>query len=232
MIFLKGHIVYDALVVVNGEIPPPKLWQGIHYRTLICTDGAANTLREFSIIPDIIIGDMDSIAVSTQYAMAQDKQKDFPESKIHFIDDQNSTDFEKALFFAKKNTLKHIICIGALGKSADHSVHNLSMLPRYRENIDIMLLHTFDESKQWIFALSENTCITTELGNIVSFFPFPEAKLTTQGLQWDVDQNVITQLGNHAMRNLTIKEKITVHCQGNCLCFLTSDNPPIIENAI
>ncbi len=222
--------MYDALIVVNGEIPPPELWQGIHYRTLICTDGAANTLRDFSITPDIIIGDMDSIAVSTQFATVESTQMHFPESKIHFIEDQCSTDFEKALFFAKQNNFKRIICLGALGKSADHSIHNLSMLPRYNKEMEITLMHSYGISRQWVFCLHENTCITTQIGDIISFFPFQEAILTSQGLKWEMNQNVITQLGNHAMRNLTTKKKVTVKCEGNCLCFLTCDNPPIIEN--
>ncbi len=222
--------MYDALIVVNGEIPRPELWQGIHYRTLICTDGAAITLRDFSITPDIIIGDMDSIAVGTQFATPEDTQMHFPESKVHFIEDQNSTDFEKALFFAEQNNFKSIICLGALGKSADHSIHNLSMLHRFDKKMEIVLMHSFDESRQWVFSLHENTCITTEIGGIISFFPFPEAKLTTQGLKWDIQEKVITQLGNHAMRNLTTKAKVKIKCEGNCLCFLTCDTPPIIEN--
>jgi thiamine pyrophosphokinase len=223
--------VYDALVVVNGEIPHPKLWHGIHYRTLICTDGAAITLRDFSITPDIIIGDMDSIAVGTQFATPEATQIHFPDTKVHFIEDQYSADFEKALFFAKQNNFKQIICLGALGKSADHSIHNLSMLPRFDQELKITLMHTFESTKQWVFCLHENTCITTQIGDIISFFPFQEAILTTQGLKWEMDENVITQLGNHAMRNLTTRKKVTLKCEGICLCFLTSDSPPIIEDS-
>ncbi|MBI2791058.1 MAG: thiamine diphosphokinase [Gammaproteobacteria bacterium] len=223
--------MYDALIVVNGEIPHPKFWKDIPYRTLICTDGAAKSLSDFAIMPDIIIGDMDSISVGTHFSTVEAIQKHFPLSKVLIISEQLSTDFEKALNFAKENNLHNVICLGALGKSADHSIHNLSMLNRYKKVMNLMLMHTFEQSRQWVFLLQENTCITTQKGETLSLFSFENATLSTKGLKWELENTTISHSGQTAIRNMTVDEKIEIKCIGNCLCFLTSDTPPILTNS-
>jgi thiamine pyrophosphokinase len=171
---------------------------------------------------------MDSISVGTHFSTVEAIQKHFPLSKILTISEQLSTDFEKALNFAKENNFCNVICLGALGKSADHSIHNLSMLNRYSKIMSLMLMHTFEESRQWVFILQENTCITTQKGETLSFFAFENATLTTKGLKWELENTTISHMGRTAIRNVTVNETIEIKCKGNCLCFLTSDIPPII----
>ena len=55
-----------VLIVANGELPSSFNLQ--HERTtydlLLALDGAANRLLELNIIPDVIVGDLDSITTS------------------------------------------------------------------------------------------------------------------------------------------------------------------------
>ena len=55
----------SILIILNQEISAEKLFKRLVALStiIICTDGAANRLRNFdeSIIPDYIIGDFDSI---------------------------------------------------------------------------------------------------------------------------------------------------------------------------
>ena len=223
----EGCVVYDALIVVNGEIPSLKFWQGLLYRTIICTDGAANTLRDFSITPDIIIGDMDSISDSPLNATAMEGLKEhFSTATIHHLSDQHSTDFEKALNYALQQQYKRILCLGILGKSADHGLYNLNLLNRYSQHMEIMALNTFEDSRQWIFRLGQNMRIHTKKHNIVSFFPFPEATLSSQGLIWELSSTLLTQTGKGAIRNRANAESLVLSCQGDCLCFLISEEIP------
>lgn len=222
--------MYDALIVVNGEIPRLEFWQEIRYRTIICTDGAANTLKDFAITPNIIIGDLDSISVGLSNATVDDVQKHFSATEVFHLSDQQTTDFEKAFHYVLQHKLKKVICLGVLGKSADHTIHNLSVLSRYSKQVEILVLHTFDNTRQWIFPLSQNTRIHTKIGSIISFFPFPEAVLTSQGLKWELTSTLITQQGHAAVRNTVQAENISLHCQQSCLCFLTADAPPAIQH--
>lgn len=221
--------MYDALILVNGEIPRQELWQKLPYHMLICTDGAANTLLDPALAPDVIIGDMDSISDGPQNATTEFLKLHFPGSDIISIDDQNTTDFEKALIFSEEKHFKRVLCTGILGKSADHSIYNLSLLSRFGEAFELLALSVAHQECQWIFPLRANTTLHTQANCTLSFVAFPEATLTTKGLKWDLAQSQLSQRKHHSIRNQTVHSTIQVSCQGHCLAFLTSSILPQIE---
>lgn len=213
--------MYDALILVNGEIPHQALWQSIPHRVFICTDGAANALDATNLTPDIIIGDMDSIAVSPKIR--------YPHAQIISQHDQNTTDFEKALLFARNNNYQKIICVGALGKSADHSLYNLSLLIRFGHTLELTALTFSEEKDTWIFPLRAHTQITTHPQEVLSFFAFPEATLSTTGLQWELKKSLLNQQNQQSIRNRTLQSTIDIHCEGPCLAFLSENRRTITQ---
>ncbi|MFI4937496.1 MAG: thiamine diphosphokinase [Candidatus Berkiellales bacterium] len=221
--------MYDALIILNGEIPSPKYWRHFKYRTLICTDGAALPLKEMGITPNIIIGDMDSISDGTQIATVETLKKKFPSSQIFEFAEQDTTDFEKVLQFAQDNQLHNILCMGVLGKAADHSIYNLCLLYRFSKSLKLLVFHHYEELGQWIFVLPAKCQIQAPTESHISFFPLPEATLFTQGLKWELNRSILSTLGHTSMRNRTVRESINIECLGACLCFLTCSTTPIIQ---
>ena len=75
-------------ILANGEFP--------NHKTIICTDGSANTLTDKGIYPSVIIGDMDSVQIDNKAFSGQ------------FIKDSNqeNTDLEKAFEWCIKNNVK------------------------------------------------------------------------------------------------------------------------------
>lgn len=210
--------MFEILIVANGDIPPKNLWSDITYSFLICTDGAAKTLKEFNITPDVIIGDFDSLPNAATL---------FPKVQIEKINDQDTTDFEKALQFCMKFPNKKIVCLGALGGFADHSIYNLSLLMRYSQDLDLCLLNPTTEGREWIFKLSSHTRICTPKNSLISFFPFPEATLTAATLEWPLARTHLTQIGNAAVRNRTTGNVTEIDCMGDCLCFVGTQVYPL-----
>lgn len=223
--------MYDALIIVNGEIPRQEFLQKLQYQTIICTDGAANSLQSFGFAPDIIIGDMDSISKTPSNATSTEIQSQFPTSTIIQITDQDSTDFQKALDYAVQHNLRNILCIGTFGKAADHSIYNLCLLYRYHNpnKLRITLLHYYDDTPQWIFVLPPSLSIEAPVGSILSFFPLHEATLSTQGLQWEIENTLISQLGTPSVRNKTRAPVVQIQCKGPCLCLISTQTTPIIS---
>ena len=212
--------MFDILIVANGNIPPKNTWSDIRYDFLICTDGAAHTLQQFDITPNVIIGDFDSLPNASLR---------FPISQVEKVDDQNTTDFEKALQFCMKFSNKKIICVGALGGFADHAIHNLSLLLRYSKQLDLCLLNPASEGREWIFKLKPKMRIYTPQKSIISFFPFPEAFLTAPTLEWPLHRTHIKQIGYAAVRNRTTAESTDIECEGECLGFVGTYNYPILD---
>ena len=59
-------------ILANGEFPNHSLpLQILHEsKTIICTDGSANTLIDKGIYPSVIIGDMDSVQFDNKHFLA------------------------------------------------------------------------------------------------------------------------------------------------------------------
>ena len=55
------------IVIGNGERPSIELWDEIYKKgdIVICADGGADAARNLGIVPDIIVGDLDSIQPDT-----------------------------------------------------------------------------------------------------------------------------------------------------------------------
>ncbi len=113
---------YDRPLVIvgGGEVDTALLWR---FRregaAIIAADGGANICAEKRIMPDAIIGDMDSIADAKYW---QEK------SKLIKVEDQETTDFEKCL---KLSEAPVTIAIGMAGERVDHTLANLDILLRY-----------------------------------------------------------------------------------------------------
>lgn len=122
-----------AVVVANGEYPshaiPLKLIEKAPF--LISCDGAADVLIEKGIIPNIIIGDGDSIS---------DKNKAKYQSILHIIDEQETNDLTKAISFLLSHHFTDITIVGATGKREDHTLGNISLLIEYKQKCNIKMV--------------------------------------------------------------------------------------------
>jgi thiamine pyrophosphokinase len=78
-------------IVLHGEYSKPDdLWAWSQEADMIiAADGAADTLLSLGIKPDVVIGDMDGIRSDTLDGL--------PEGAVVREEDQESTDFQKAL---------------------------------------------------------------------------------------------------------------------------------------
>src|ERR1035437_1071869 len=100
-----------CIILANGK-PPRKstilFLQKKGYSQLICAAGGANSARKMNLLPDYIIGDLDSIIPDT-LAYFQDK------AEIIKISRQNDTDTEKCIKTAVRRKLYDIVLTGVTG---------------------------------------------------------------------------------------------------------------------
>lgn len=143
------HIVRDdqepALIIANGEACSLELlhnlleWQPL----VIVLDSAIERVLELGIKVDVLIGDFDR---NFDYMKYKDSQ--YPIDIIK-VDDQNSTDLDKALVYLKERNIYHANIIWATGKRMDHTITNITSLAKYRHDMKLVILDDYSK----IFAL-------------------------------------------------------------------------------
>ncbi|WP_394700429.1 thiamine diphosphokinase [uncultured Bacteroides sp.] len=114
----------ETLILANGEYPthptPVALLNQAAY--VVCCDGAADAYILRGQIPDIIIGDGDSISA---------KNKKRFQHILHTSPDQETNDQTKAVNYCLENERKELVIVGATGKREDHTLGNISLLMDY-----------------------------------------------------------------------------------------------------
>ncbi len=179
-----------ALILLAGEKPTFGLLEPywVESGIRICADGAAAVCREYSLQPDIILGDLDSLDSALK--------SHFATSKIIEIRDQENTDGEKAVQYSIDNGFQAIILFGAFGKRVDHTLYNLGILKKYHDQ-DVDL--TFISNDDIAFLISETRTFTASPGTRISLLPvFGKVEnVTTKGLVYAL-QGEPLELGRHS----------------------------------
>lgn len=165
-----------TLIFLNGDPPSRKVINNYFKESnyIIAADGGADYLKTENIIPDLIIGDLDSVKKRT---LAFFKNR----SLIKKVRDQNTTDFEKSLFFCLKEKKDNIIVFGFSGDRADHTLNNFSILKRYYKKFNIRLIS--DEFE--IFFIDKKIIFPYRKNETVSLLGLPKAsKINSKGLKY------------------------------------------------
>lgn len=199
------HVISHFLIIANGPFDYDATQFFAKDHTIIAVDGGSNYLQE--ITPHYVLGDFDSIN--------SDLKKKYEHLSIH-TPDQEKSDLEKALDFAKSKNATKIVVLAALGGDRlDHHIGNLSLLKQYYDkDCPIFLM----SNKQTVLFLKDETVeIAVPINEHCGFVGFPKAKVTTVGLKWDV-QDWETELGNKvSISNLTNSSALKVTVQGELL---------------
>ena len=122
--FDSNKFVPEAAVIGNGEFPRRKIldeWlKRVNYTA--CCDGAADRFLSLGRIPNLIIGDCDSLSAETERQY---------EHLICRIPEQETNDQTKAVRYLASNGFRKIVILGATGRREDHTLGNISLLVYY-----------------------------------------------------------------------------------------------------
>jgi len=176
---LKNPLV----IVANGEFPThPIPLQILNKATsILACDGAANTLVKKGYIPDIIIGDLDSLS---------DENKTKYNNRIILEENQSDNDLRKAINYSIKNNINTISVLGASGKREDHMIGNIFSLLDYKDiNIKIY-------TDTGIFScIHKDQNIESFKGQQVSIFTLDTTiKITSNNLKYNFNNNNISAI--------------------------------------
>ena len=209
-------ILPDIIICLNGVLPEAPIFHKLLPIPLIAADGAATKLREKNFLPQYIVGDLDSLVHDLTY------WRKHKQIHIEEVSDQNTTDFEKSLDFIEQKKCSSAIIMGIHGGELDHTLNNWSILMRYGKSKNLAI---YDSGKIAI-PLYESASINVAKGDMISLIPQPSAILTTQGLEWNLEEEELMLGYREGARNRAVQDHIAIKIHsGSILLFLKADLP-------
>ena len=138
---------------------------------LVAADGGANTALKHGLMPDVVIGDHDSLK--------DDVARCIPASRLHLISEQGTTDFDKAL-----RSVDAPLCIGVgfTGARLDHTLAALNVLVKYPDRRCILV-----GQHETIALLPPRVELSLHPATRVSLFPMGNTVVSSTGLKWPTD---------------------------------------------
>lgn len=200
-------LIEPIAIVANGKYPSHTYPIEIidNAKTIICTDGSANKVKNHGYDPTFVIGDMDSIK----------NIQDFTESEFIHIPRQDNTDLEKVFDYCMKYGINKVSLLGATGIRDDLALANMIMLIQYYNKLKIQMvtdIYTIEctKGKQSFASFPQQTISLMAVYRVKS--------VTTKGLKFPLKKQSMMPSGM-GISNLATGNEFTINTSGKILLF-------------
>jgi thiamine pyrophosphokinase len=219
--------MHNSVVIIgDGKFPkteyPRYLIRSADF--IICCDGALlKFLRNSESIfgerrlPDLVIGDMDTLSASMQRKYADIIIKE---------NEQDHNDQTKAVRWALNNLkgIEQIHILGGTGGRTDHTIGNTSLLMEYTRMFDlndISIEMVTDEGT--IFPINDTTEFECGPGRSISIFsPDNTLKIKSEGLMYQTEDVVFDNWWK-ATLNKTVQDKVRLELSHRSIALIILD---------
>ena len=196
----------NVSVILNGQMPTDDtiINQITNSDYIIAVDGSANKLFDLEIMPDVIIGDLDSL-------------KNIKNKDIELVEtpDQNKTDFRKTLEWCIEKNILNISIFGISGDSEDHFLGNYYILSDFGEKISWKAFTDFSV----ISPCMGNKKFESFKGQKVSLFCMKgSSTVNSENLEYPL-QSYHLKPSDDAVRNLSLEDHFTIESTTTILVF-------------
>jgi thiamine pyrophosphokinase len=176
-------------VISGGEIGDPLFLKerlaDVRRMDLLCADGGARHLYRLGLVPEIIIGDMDSLdGTLMQYF------EDRGTRVISYPATKDQTDTQLALEYAFSLAPDAIDIYAATGGRLDHTLANISLLVSgVEKGIPVRLIAEWGD----VFLIWNRFVLDGEAGQTVSFFPLTASAegVVLEGFEYPMTRGVM-----------------------------------------
>jgi thiamine pyrophosphokinase len=189
-----------CIILANGK-PPKKsiisFFRKNGYESLICADGGANSALKMNLVPDAIIGDLDSISPNALRIFIRT-------SNTIQLKRQNDTDVEKCLKYAIKKKIDEVLLVGVTGNRLDHTICNLGIVLKFLNQINISLV----AEDSFLKPYKGNVELKSTIGETISIYGFDKkTKITSTGLKYEL-KNIFLPFGERESTSNVAKKNI------------------------
>ena len=166
-----------ALVIANGDPPSAALLDELRpgAALVVAADGGARHALALGLVPDVVIGDLDSIG---------EARGAIPAERLRSDPDPHSTDLEKAVTLCLDEGCEAVDIVGGGGGRADHALANLSVLAHFGRRARVRLI----DERFAIELVDGEAAIDGPAGAVVSLVALGRCEgVTTSGLRWPLE---------------------------------------------
>ena len=200
------NVKKNVSVILNGQMPTDDaiINQITNSDYIIAVDGSANKLFDLEIIPDVIIGDLDSL-------------QHINNKNIELVKtpNQNKTDFRKTLEWCIEKNILNISIFGISGESEDHFLGNYYTLSDFGEKISWKAFTDFSV----ISPCMGNKKFESFKGQKVSLFCMKgSSTVNSENLEYPL-QSYHLKPSDDAVRNLSLEDHFTIESTTTILVF-------------
>ena len=209
----------SVLIFANGDIPEVE-WIRPYLEApvlVIAADGGSRHLLRLDHIPDVLIGDLDSLPQE-----AQAWRDDDGVTVNVYPHDKNETDLELALLHTVSFYEDDILIFGALGGRLDQTLANIMLLAHPALDGRQVELVT-ENQRAWL--VTEQTEVKGEVGDRISLIPIGGDVLVqeTSELRWSLTNEVLSVGPALGVSNEMIAPTALITlASGTLLCIHTS----------
>jgi thiamine pyrophosphokinase len=205
-----------SLIFANGDLGDGVLVRRAldeaHGALLIAADGGARAAAHYGVTPQVVIGDMDSIAPDMLAGLVAGGTL-----ALRHPPAKDETDLELALLYAVEQGARWIRVIGAAGGRLDQTLSNVYLLalPALRD-VDVRLVTGSEETS---LLLPGEIVINGVAGDTVSLLPVSGAAhgVTTEGLAYPLRDEALTFGPARGVSNVMTGARATVQLRDGAL---------------
>ena len=202
-----------CIIMANGEYGLLDAYKDFFENsdTILCADGGANYAFQMGIIPDSVIGDLDSVRPEVR--------KYYTTQRVEFIQypvRKDLTDLQLAIELARERGADQIVLLGSLGKRLDHTLHSMyAGIELVRQGIRIS--HYTPEC--WVYLVRDEQVIEGTAGDIVSLMALTDKVegIGVDGLEYSLKNPVLRSDNPYAVSNLLTGARGVIRLQSGIL---------------
>lgn len=207
-----------TVVFANGVFEPPGDLPALlaSAELLIAADGGAAHCAALGIVPQVVIGDLDSLQASVREELEAHGAQVFTHPA-----QKDETDLELALLHAKQAGATRVTVLGGLGGRLDHSLANL-LLAASTTFAELQIL--FVHGQERLFLIRDTSVLDAQPGERVSLLPLKgDAKsVFTVGLVYPLNHETLLFGSSRGVSNIVSHAGARVSLeQGLLLCVVS-----------
>jgi thiamine pyrophosphokinase len=210
------------IIFANGVLPDTEAARALLQPDdrILCADAGARHARRLGLVPDLVVGDMDSLEPDDRNWLAANGVE-----VIQYPHDKDQTDLELAIQHGLSEYPQSIIIVAACGARLDHTLGNIALLTD-----DRLIDHqcSLDDGVEQVLLCRGRTEIHGVPGDVVSLLPWGAAATAvwTSGLRWPLRGETLLPERSRGISNEMTAESADIRIESGLLLIVHSRRLP------